>query len=376
MIQSFLERKGRRLSILSVALFLVVAACGGSDADDIPSAEQLSEYTARVESEKLVTVDTSEFKSEPPYTVGFTSQGTFNGFGLMLDSAFRWAAEQSDQVERVIGSNGEGDPNKQIAAIEDLVQQGVDIIVIQPLGQAALSAPIDRALAAGIPVVTCLDSVASEGYTSRVDVDLYRIAFDVTVAMAEDIGGEGKVAIFSGIPGVDAAEIWATASADALAQFPGIELVATEFSNWSIAEAKSLMIQVLSRDGAIDGFFAGGAENAIGAIEAIAEAGEEMPVFAVLNPLNGFLRLALEHDLVYTASPDPPGSSPLCLETALKILNGEPVQKFVDIVALMDGATMFDESETEERYDPRYNDEYTFPTLLPHEELLEAGFGS
>jgi ribose transport system substrate-binding protein len=373
---------GKRSLVFLVAFALVAVACGSGDQQEdadggggAPGPGELSEYSARVEREKQETVDTSQWRAEPPYTVGFTSQGTFNGFGLMLDAAFRWAVEESDQVAEVVGTNGDGDPNKQIAAMEDMIQSGVDIIVIQPLGQAALSAPVDRAIDAGIPVVTCLDSVQSDSYVSRVDVDLYAIAFEVTRAMAEDMGGQGKAAIFSGIAGVDAAEIWTTAATDALSQFPDIEIVATEFSDWSVANAKSLMTQVLSREGQIDGFFAGGAENAIGAIQAIEEAGAEMPVFGVTNPLNGFLRLALEHDIEFTAAPDPPGTSPLCLETALKVLNGEAVQKFVDIAAEVDGAGIFDESEAEERYDEQYNDEYTFPTLLPHEELLAAGFG-
>jgi ribose transport system substrate-binding protein len=376
------RRRWLRPSALIIVFALVAVACGG-DGDQgttggdggPPEPGELSEYSARVEREKEITVDTSEWQAEPPYTVGFTSQGTFNGFGLMLDATFRWAAGESDQVAEIVGTNGDGDPNKQIAAMEDLIQRGVDIIVIQPLGQAALSAPVDRAIEAGIPVVTCLDSVETDSFVSRVDVDLYRIAFEVTRAMAEDMGGQGKAVIFSGIPGVDAAEIWKTAATDALSQFPDIEIVATEFSDWSVAKAKSLMTQVLAREGDIDGFFAGGAENAIGAIQAISEAGGEMPVFGVTNPLNGFLRLAIEHDLRFTAAPDPPGTSPLCLDTALNILNGEPVQKFVDIAAEVEGAGLFDESEAEDRFDDRYNDEYTFPTLLPHGELLEAGFG-
>jgi ABC-type sugar transport system substrate-binding protein len=132
---------------------------------------------------------------------------------------------------------------------------------------------------------------------------------------------------------------------------------------------------VLSREGGIDGVFAGGAENAVGAINAVEEDGGEMPVFGVTNPLNGFLRLAIEHDLVFTAAPDPPGTSPLCLDTALQVLNGEPVQKFVDIAAVVDGAAIFDESEVQDRYDERYNDEYTYPTLISDEGAIAAGFG-
>ena len=394
-----------RLLVILLAMVLVLGACAQGDEAGSPSGDgatataaestptgsdtasasptagssdgeaDLSPYSQRINEEKETEVDTSEWAAEGPYTVGFTSQGTFNGFGLMLDATFRWAAAESDQVEELVASNGDGDPNAQISIVEDLVEQGVDIIVIQPLGHAALSAPIDRAIAAGVPVVTCLDGVETDSYVTRVDVDLYKIAFDVATAMAEDMGGEGNAIILSGIPGVDAAEIWADAAEEALQAYPDITVVGVEFSGWSIAEAKTLASQMLSRAGEIHGVFAGGAENAIGAINAFEEAGVDMPVFGVTNPLNGFLRLALEHDIVFNAAPDPPGTSALCLEYALKVLNGEPVPKFVDIADEVEGAGIFDESEVEERYDEQYNDEYTYPTLLPHEELIEAGFG-
>jgi ribose transport system substrate-binding protein len=348
---------------------------GGSAGPSASASGPVSAYSARINEEKATTVDTSKWAKDGPYTVGFTSQGTFNGFGLMLDATVRWAASQNDEIAQLVGSNGDGDPNRQISIVEDLVQQGVDIIILQPLGHAALSAPVDRATAAGVPVVTCLDGVESDSYVTRVDVDLYKIAYEVTTAMAEDMGGTGNAIILSGIPGVDAAEIWADAANDALANYPDIKLVGTEFSGWSIAEAKTLTTQLLSRAGQIDGVYAGGAENAIGAINAFEEAGVKMPVFGVTNPLNGFLRLAIEHNIVFTAAPDPPGTSALCVDYALRVLRGEEVPKFVDIAEEVDGAGMFDESEAAARYDDRYNDDYTFPTMLPHDQLIEAGFG-
>lgn len=371
-----------------VALVLLLAACSAPSSE--PSASQagasasaaasdggvsVHPYTARIEAEKATEVDTSSWATDGPYTIGFSSQGTFNGFGLMLDAAMREAAAASDQVEQLIVANGDGDSNKQISSVEDMIEQGVDAIVLQPLGHAALSATVDRATAAGIPVIMCLDGVETDTYVSRVDVDLYQIAYEVATAMAEDLGGEGKVLLLSGIPGVDAAEIWMEAATDAMGAYPGIEVVGSEFSNWSIADAKTLTSQVLSREGEINGVFAGGAENAIGAINAVEEDGGAMPVFGVTNPLNGFLRLAIEYDLVFTAAPDPPGTSPLCLDTALQVLNGEPVQKFVDIAAVVDGAAIFDESEVQDRYDERYNDEYTYPTLISEEGAIAAGFG-
>ena len=353
---------------------LTTASPGASATDAATPAPSLSAYSARLAKDKATMVDTTKYKKDGPYTIGATAQGTFNGWGLMVDVGLKWSATQHPEIGQLIVNNGDGDANKQIGIVEDFISQQVDAIVLDPLGAAALSAPAARAMAAGIPVITCLNGIEGDDYVTHIDVDLYQTAYDVARDMAIAMGGQGNAIILNGIPGVDAAEVWKAAAEDALEQFPGITVVGNEYTNWSVATATTTVASLLSRAGTIDGVYAGGSEMAIGAISALTAANQPMPKFGVNNPLNGFLRLAIEKDLTFSAAPDAPGISPLCVEYALKVLKGETVSRFIDINEALPEALPYDQSKARQFYKPEFNDDYIYPTLVPDDVALAAGF--
>ena len=381
----------RRLTALVLTVSVVSAACtsaGPATTTPTPTAAaatpttaaatpepSLSAYSARLAQDKKTTVDTSKYKKAGPYVIGVSTQGTFNGWGLMADLGVKWAATDNPDVKNLVVANGDGDASKQISAVENFIQAKVDAILLDPLGSAALSAPVARAMAAGIPVITCLNGVETDQFVTHIDVDLYQEAFDVTTRMANALGGQGNVVILNGIPGVDAAEVWKQAAQDALAKFPNVKIVGNEYTNWSIATATSTTTQLLSRAGRIDGVFAGGSEMAIGAINALSAASQPMPKFGVTNPLNGFLRLAIENSVTFAAAPDPPGASPLCLQYVIKVLKGESVQKFVDIAENLPDSGTYDQTQASAFYKPEYIDDFIYPTMVPPDALLAAGFG-
>ncbi|HRE26994.1 MAG TPA: substrate-binding domain-containing protein, partial [Anaerolineales bacterium] len=117
---------------------------------------------------------------------------------------------------------------------------------------------------------------------------------------------KGNVVIFNGIAGVDSTETWQAAALDALKNYPDIKIIATEYAQWNIATAKQKMEALMAANPQIDAVWAGGGEMALGAALAFQDAGVDFPVFGMVNVPNGFLRLALEHDLKFVGSPDPP----------------------------------------------------------------------
>jgi ribose transport system substrate-binding protein len=351
------------------------ASPGASASDAATPAPSMSAYSLRLAKDKATMVDTTKYKKDGPYTIGATAQGTFNGWGLMVDVGLKWSATQHPEIKQLIVNNGDGDANKQIGIVEDFISQKVDAIVLDPLGAAALSAPAARAMAAGIPVVICLNGLEGDDYVTHIDVDLYQTAYDVATDMANAMGGQGNAIILNGIPGVDAAEVWKQAAEDALANFPNIEVVGNEYTNWSVATATTTVASLLSRAGTIDGVYAGGSEMAIGAINALTAANQPMPKFGVNNPLNGFLRLAIEKNLTFSAAPDAPGIAPLCVDYALKVLKGETVSRFIDINEALPDAKPYDQSKAQQFYKPAFNDDYIYPTLVPDDVALAAGFG-
>ena len=115
----------------------------------------------------------------------------------------------------------------QIAELESLIEKGVDGIAISSVSTDALAPVIDRALAAGIPVVTYNTDNPGSKRLAFVGQDLVnsgRIAGDL---MAKALGEQGKVIITT----LDASAQWSldreSGAREALAKYPGITVVAT-----------------------------------------------------------------------------------------------------------------------------------------------------
>ena len=151
------------------------------------------------------------------------------------------------------------------------------------------------------------------------------------------MGGKGNVVVFNGIAGVDSTETWYAAAMDALSKYPDIEVINIEYSGWNIADAKQKMEAIMASNPDIGGVWAGGGEMALGAALAFEDAGVDAPKFAMVNVPNGFLRLAEEYGYEFVGSPDPPSMSKYCLQTAIDILEGKEVKKFISLRTLMDG---------------------------------------
>jgi simple sugar transport system substrate-binding protein len=115
----------------------------------------------------------------------------------------------------------------QIAELESLIEKGVDGIAISSVSTDALAPIIDKALAAGIPVVTYnTDNPGSQrlAFVGQDLVNSGRIAGDL---MAKALSEKGKVIITT----LDASAQWSLdrekGAREALAKYPGIEVVLT-----------------------------------------------------------------------------------------------------------------------------------------------------
>jgi ABC-type sugar transport system substrate-binding protein len=133
------------------------------------------------------------------------------------------------------------------------------------------------------------------------------------------------------------------------------------------------MEAIMAANPEIDGVWAGGGEMALGAALAFEDAGIEAPKFAMVNVPNGFLRLAQEYNYQFVGSPDPPAMSKYCLQTAVDILQGKEVNKFIPLRTLMDGADPYDHT-TSLWYVPELNDDFIPPATVDVQYYIDGGF--
>lgn len=147
--------------------------------------------------------DTSERKK---LTIAWVSKSLGNPvFELGQRGAMQRAQELSDQgpvaVELVTVGPASADAIEQARIMDDLIARGVDGIAVSCNDPTACAAPIDRAVASGIPVMTWdSDSPQSQRF-SFLSIDNYASGRTAADQLAAAIGGRGKVAIITGVPG-------------------------------------------------------------------------------------------------------------------------------------------------------------------------------
>jgi ribose transport system substrate-binding protein len=345
---------------------------------EVNEAALASDYSQAILADAATAVDTAQYAKEGPYRIAVSQQDPSNGWGNTYNvTIFAYGQQLLDEgvLAEPLLTSVTNDANQQISDIENFIEQQPDAIVVEPLGRAASTTVIKRAVNAGIPVVLCANGIEGEDFTSRVDVDFYEVAYKSGVGLAELLGGEGKVVVFNGIAGVDSTETWQAAALDAFSNYPGIEIIATEYAQWNIATAKQKMEAIMAANPEIDGVWAGGGEMALGAGLAFEDAGLEPPKFAMVNVPNGFLRLAQEYGYEFVGSPDPPSMSRYCLQTAIDILQGkEGITKFISLRTLMDGADPYDNTGFEQWYVPELNDDFIPPATVDIQHYIDGGF--
>jgi ribose transport system substrate-binding protein len=365
------------LLVPSIGTF-VQAQDGGEDEPEFTEEEiESSPYLQSLLRRKGEMYDTSPFKKDPPYRIALASQGPTNSWAALFDEHARWRVEElgEDVVSELLYADANGSADVQVPQVEDLLAQDPDVLILVPMGRAALSAPVERAMAQGVPVVLCASGVDTDEFVTEVGANLYRMGKAWAQFVVDELDGEGSIVQMNGIPGVDTAETEALGAQYVWAQNPGITVLDAQYGNWSTAEGKQLMEQWLAQYGdEIDGIWSGGAQMSMGIISAYLDAGLAIPPIGGGEYMNGFLRMAADNDVKFYAVQYPPSMSVLCVDVAVKILQGEEVPRYIDVHEEMEETRDFTYENIEDLFVPEWSDDVFGPVFLPDEKMEELGY--
>ncbi|MFQ6133664.1 MAG: substrate-binding domain-containing protein [Armatimonadota bacterium] len=209
-----------------------------------------------------------------------------NPFFITMEEGAREAAERVG-VELVVQTpTEETDIDKQIAIVEDLIGTGVKVLCIAPAGSKEIVPCLVEAKNAGVYVINLdneVDPEAAEAagleLDSYVGVDNEEGGYMSSTYLAELMGGKGKVAMLEGIPTVDNAEARKRGFERAMAEHPGIQIVASQTAHWKQEEALNVMADILQKHPDLDGLFCANDMMALGAIQAIEDAGKTGDIY-------------------------------------------------------------------------------------------------
>ena len=336
-----------------------------------------SPYLQSVLSRLDETYDTSDFAKEGPYRIALAAQGTSNAWSALFDAHANWYVEHlgEDVVAELLYGDAQASADIQVPQVEDLLAQEPDALILVPMGAAALSAPVERAMMQGVPVVLCASAVETNNFVTEVGTNLWVVGASLAQYVVDQLDGEGNVVFMTGIPGVTTSDIMEEGAQAVFDANPGINVLDKQPGFWSPADAKGIMETWLVQYGdEIDGIWSGGAQMSQGIISAYLDAGLDIPPIGGGEWQNGFLRLALEHDIKYLAWQYPNAMITLCIDAALQILAGEPVPRFIDFVGKIDNSDPFTDVEGADYFREEWSDDVHGPITMPDEKLAELGF--
>jgi ribose transport system substrate-binding protein len=139
--------------------------------------------------------------------------------------------------------------------VEDVIAKGVDAIGISCNDPTACEDPINKAVAAGIPVMTWdSDSPDSQRFT-YLGVDNYQGGKAAADLLVRFMGEEGKVALLTGVPGAFNLEERIRGFQDGVAAYPGIEIVTTVYCNDDINLGVQVVEETMQANPDLDGWF-------------------------------------------------------------------------------------------------------------------------
>ena len=228
----------------------------------------------------------------------------------------------------LIVNDAQRSAEKQVQQVESFVAQKVDAIILNPCEVEASSPAVEKALAAGIPIVNVNSETKVEptAVVGSRDEDSGRIAMGY---LAQRLNGKGNVVMMHGFMG-QAAQIKRDQGArEVLAKTPGLKLIADQTAEWDRAKAMTLMENwIQSYGNRIDGVFAQNDEMAMGALIALEQSGRKGKVVMVgVDAIPDALQAVRDGRLDATVFQDARGQGSAAVETAVKILRKEPYEK-------------------------------------------------
>lgn len=322
-------KRTRALAVtLMVGLSVIVSACGGTPAATPVPAQATATTGTTGNADSTATTGTTAGK-QPPYVVGVSNVSVANSFRVQMIEEIKYAGTQrTDMIKEVIVTDAGGDASKQISDIEDLVTRKVDVLLVAPASDTALTPAVDAAVDAGIPVVVFNSDMKSEKVTARA-LPPYREWARLTADwLGKELNGKGNVIALRGIAGLAAeADEWAGVEA-ALKSYPDIKLVCTEYADWAFDKAKTAVANCLANQPQVDGVLSIGDAMTWAAAESLKDKGYDITKIPMIGigGSNGFLKYWQANDLNAYVIADPTDIGVTALDAALDTLQGKQVE--------------------------------------------------
>lgn len=266
--------------------------------------------------------------SDGPFTIGVSNAFVGSEFRTQMVAGIEEVfAEYEAQglVDRLVVENADADINGQIQQIRNLINQGVDAIIVNPQSATALDGVFQEAISQGILVYAVDQAVESEGVTN-VTISQEEIGRTSAEWFAAKVGDGARIVTVEGATGSPARDArWA--GAQPIFEAAGIEVIDRGDGGWNQAQGQTVATDLLATNPDIDGIWTydGMAQGVFRAVDA---AGKLDDLVIGGEARGGFMRMwndVFEDGFDTIGVINPPGVGATALRIAVRELQGQAI---------------------------------------------------
>ena len=245
------------------------------------------------------------------------------------------------------GPESESQVDRQIEMLQVALEKNPSAICLAALDSQAVIPLLERAQAAGIPVIGFDSGVDSDIPVTTAATDNIAAAAHAADKMAELIGGEGEVAVIvhdqTSRTGIDRRDGFVNRMAE---QYPNITVVDVQYGGGDHLRSTELARAIIQAHPNLKGFFGANEGSIIGVLNAVRELDMEGDLVVI-----GYDSGQQQMDAIRSGAEagaitqDPIGIGYKCVEAAVKAINGESQPDTIDTGFHWYDATNIDSDE-------------------------------
>lgn len=272
-----------RLSVLLGALLWLPGVAVADGVDELPENIQKRLYSQDIldPMQPIVPSAYRDWKAPnpPPWTIGYASSYAGNTWRagvmdrLIKELIPKW--KKLGLLKEVVITQSNLKDALQIQQMRQLVDRGVDALIVCCSNPTALNQTVKYAYDKGVPTFSFVGYLTSP-YSINSSANYQHAGYLMGAWMAEEIGKKGKVLVVEGIPGTSGSDSQDRGIKAGLAAYPDIKVVGSIAGMWTDQVAQAAVQKWLAtHPGQLDGIVVQSAAE-MGVLNALKQSGREM----------------------------------------------------------------------------------------------------
>jgi len=219
------------MSAITVLMLMavIVSGCSSPSETEAPSEPPAEEAPAEEVEEEAVTSEEKE-----TFTIGYVVMNFTNPLYSDEMNIVKQLAEHIGGIEMIFKSC-DSSLEKQVTIIENFIEQGVDLIIADPIDTKAAADVFDKASAAGIYMLSNSAPIPTKLESYYIDFPFEKYFGAVAYATFEALDGKGNVVLLQGQLGHPVNTQRQDGFDEALSHYPDIKVLDQQPSEWDAA---------------------------------------------------------------------------------------------------------------------------------------------